>query len=89
MEEVETLRDMNSYKNTKIASLKRKLKRETARRKRNAAGDSLDLSSDEDEDAITVGDLSDAGSSIASGSSAKTGLKKASRKKNVSWKEDD
>ena len=67
---------MNKFNSTKIASLERKLKRETDCRKRIAAGDDLNLSDGKDEDAIS--DMaSDAGSSITSMPSAKTGLKKA------------
>ena len=88
MEEIDTLKDMNKFKSTKIASLKRKLKRETDRRKRIAAGDDLDLSSGKDEDHITDGG-SDAGSSTTTTASAKTGLKKARGKKGVSWKDQD
>ena len=87
MEEMDTLKEMNKYKSTKIASLKRKLKRETERRKRIATGDDLDLSSGEDEDLITDGG-SDAGSSTTTTASAKTGLKKARGKKGISWRDE-
>ena len=43
-DKVETLKDMNKFKNSKIVSLKRKLKRETNCRKRIVAGE-FDLSS--------------------------------------------